>query len=212
MRKTLSVLIFSSLLSGSVALCSPVQSSATFTGGIFGDFSVAFNNGPAGLKLQSVTFDLGMPLFVDPTFVPPGALLPLPFTPLSGSAVTGFSGTTGIVDGSTSFTLSFNDFSAGEAFSFALDVDGPCGNIFCQLPASLTGGGEFAASTVTAVFAGPGFNTTSLQGTYTATGAHTAAANITGQVSETPEPASIGLLGAGLLGIALRVRMRRQTS
>ena len=210
-KKTILGLFISSLLSTSIALAAPVESTATFTGGIFGDFSIAYNNGPANLKLQSVTFDLATPLFVDPTFASPGALLPLPLTALSGSAATGFSGSSGIIDGSTSFTVSFNDFGAGETFSFALDVDGPCGNIFCQLPASLTSGSEFAGTTVTAVFGGPGFNTTSLQGLYTATGPLTATANVRGAVSETPEPASMGLLGLGIFGIALRVRRRHQS-
>lgn len=126
------------ILGSSLSFAAPVSVNSGFAGGFFGSFSVDFTGAPAGLTLQSLKFDLQSPLFADPTFFPPGALLPQALNATSGAASTGFLGATGASDGSASFTLLFSDFGAGESFRFDLDVDSPCARLACQIPAAIT--------------------------------------------------------------------------
>lgn len=132
----------------------PVVLESTFTGGLYGAFNLQYDSTATDVQLLSVKFDLSPTLYVDPTFVPPGALLPLPFIPYSGAAETGYLGATGINDGAYSFTLFFDDFDPGETFNFGLDVDGPCGGFLCT-PGAITVGSEFAGTTLTGTFGEP---------------------------------------------------------
>jgi hypothetical protein len=184
----------------------PVAVNSGFQGGVFGAFTVNYAAGDPGLQLQQVRFDLQNPLFTDPTFTPPGALLPLPFLSLTGAAETGFLGSTGIADGATSFTLFFNDFDVNETFGFELDVDTPCGSLSCQGSASLVTGSEFAGTTIKGTFGGQQFQTTELTGTFARTGATTAQSTLNGDIEPVPEPQTIGMMVAGLAAIAFRMR------
>jgi hypothetical protein len=204
-------LVPSLMLIASTLHAAPVALSSQFDGGIFGAFNLSYTSGVAGLKLQQVTIALQSPLFLDPTIASPGSLLPLPFIGGSGAASTGFTGVTGVFDGATSFTLSFDDFDAGESFSFNLDVDSPCNNLFCQIDGSFTSGAEFAGSKLTAVFGGSGYNSGQFEGLYTRQNTLSAVASITGDVEPVPEPGTYALLGGGLLMFVV-ARRRISTS
>jgi hypothetical protein len=186
-----------------------VTLTSDFTGGLYGNFNLQYDSPAAGLQLQSVTFDLQSPLYTDPTFTSPGALLPFPFVSFGGAADTGFVSVVGAADGSTSFDLLFSDFDAGESFNFELDIDGPCGGFLC-IPGATTLGSEFAGTKMTATFSGIGYKAATLEGVFLRTGQHTAAATVTGDVTPTPEPATMGLLGACLVVLAVRAKSRRR--
>jgi hypothetical protein len=214
MKQQLRLLFFSvfAAITPTQLLAVPVTLEGDFTGGLYGAFNLQYDSAPAGLRLQSVTFDLASPLYLDPTFAPPGAALPLAFLSLSGGAQTGFASVSGVVDGSDSFTLLFNDFDAGEHFSFNLDIDGPCGGFLC-VPGATTLGSEFSGTTLTATFGGSGYETTALTGSFSSTGFLTAGANVSGEVTATPEPATLGMLGVSLVLVGLRAkRQKRLTS
>jgi hypothetical protein len=200
------ILLPSMMLVASGLHAAPVAVNSQFDGGLFGAFNLSYTSGGAGLKLQQVTVDLQSPLFLDPTLAPPGSLLPLAFGGASGAGATGFAGITGVFDGATSFTLLFNDFDAGESFSFNLDVDSPCGNFFCQLNGSLTGAGEFAGTKLTTLFGGSGFNSTQFEALYSQTTAISAVASVRGDVEAVPEPGTYAMLGGGLLSLVFARR------
>lgn len=114
-----------------------------------------------------------------------------PFTVI-GVDVTGFDGNF-TLNGNQELTLVFNDFQAGETFSFGVDVDDVSGQ---------TNGGEFAGATFTATFSGVGPN---LLATYLDAGGNdaTAAASL-----NTPEPATLSSICLGLIAIAAARRAR----
>lgn len=186
----------------------PVSLDSQYVGGVFGSFNLNYTAGASGLKLQQVTIDLKSPLFADPTFSAPGALLPLSFSGVSGAAQTGFTGASGIFDGATSFTLFFTDFDAGETFNFNLDIDGPCGHVSCVGSASLTTGAEFAGTKLTGLFGGTGYQNTALEALYSESGPFKATANVRGDIEAVPEPETYFLLSGGLGALAL-VRRKR---
>jgi hypothetical protein len=110
-------------MAGTVA----VTSSASYTGGLIGNWSISYSAGADDLFLQSVTIDLGLAgLQFDTiqggTF---GSLTAqdVSATTFSGPGTPSFSAY--VADGGTVATFSFLDFIPGDVFQFALDVDHP---------------------------------------------------------------------------------------
>jgi hypothetical protein len=121
-------LLAQALLAGPVF---PVETSASFTGGIYGTWDFTFDSGPAGLYLQQIVIDLS-PANLGFDTVPGGfgSLTSLDVGGYSGTDVTtGLSGilpgTGAALDGGQILIFQFTDFTAGETFHFTADVDSP---------------------------------------------------------------------------------------
>ena len=119
------------LASCAMAMAAPAHADGNLFFLIDGDtftqpFSIT-NNSTAGETVLGFGFDLAGTGFVfDPVDGgPPGnGTLGTPFTPQGGSDVTtGLINPVNVIDGSTFFSMNFNNFGVGEAFSWLLDVD-----------------------------------------------------------------------------------------
>jgi hypothetical protein len=118
-------------MAGTVA----VSSTASFTGGLLGDWSISYSSGASDLWLQSVTIDLGPSaghLKFD-TYSGAGSTFGSQTSEdignFGGTDVTtglsGISATGQALDGGTLVTFSFLDFAPGDVFKFSADVDKP---------------------------------------------------------------------------------------
>ncbi len=204
------VLLVSAFILAAIASplqAAPVRVEAGFLGGIFGGFSLDFVTGSAGVQIEEVRYDLRSPLYLDPTADAPGELESLPFNSISGAGAVGFAGASGIFDGSTSFTLFFNDFDPGEAYLYQVDVDKCSGNALC----AFTFGSDFAGSTITVKFSGLGLVTTSFSDEFERLRfvPLAAGAAVEGEVPAVPEPQTMGLLGSGVAAFAIVWRRKR---
>ncbi len=112
-------------------ILSPVQVSASFTGGALGTWDFTFTSGPANLQLEQITIDLS-PTDVKFDTAPGG------FGSLTSEDIGGYAGTdvtTGLdnilpgtgaaLDGGQLLTFQFNNFTPGDTFNFNADVDHP---------------------------------------------------------------------------------------
>ncbi|MEP7366195.1 MAG: PEP-CTERM sorting domain-containing protein [Acidobacteriota bacterium] len=218
-----------------ILACAPVHAAtidanAIFIGGVSGTYQITFTSTFVGATLTGVDYDLstgvgggpGLGLFLDPTGAAPGYLTNLNLTSLGGAAATGFLGGSGISDGSTAFSLGFNDFTSGEAYSFQLDVDhyvvlnnctGLTGaprvaciaqNVGITLNGSIVTADEFVGTGITFHFL-TSEGTKSISAKFTQPGQIGASAHAT---FETPEPASVVLTASGLGLLFWRNRRR----
>jgi hypothetical protein len=148
------------------------------------------------------------------------------YTPHGGSAL----------DGGTLVTFSFNDFIVGDTFQFYADVDHPnpvltncagktglarlacnAANNAALLAAQTVTANQMANAEVTFTFGGPGYQTGSSTGTFGNVTLRDILTNGFGNRIDvaadvaTPEPASLGMIGAGLIGLAGFLRRRRDS-
>ena len=166
----------------------PISFSGTFEdlGGVpesEGDGLVLTNDPASTEDILTVVFDLSTA--VTGTTFEPGTWA---FSANPGDvAATGF---TGEVVTATTLTLTFTDFNPGESFSFTIDLDD--NNNVVQ-------GASIAGSTVTATFA--------ITGDVVAVMADTG--GDTADYSAVPQPGTLPLLAAGLIGLAWVGRHRQ---
>jgi len=165
--------------------------------GLCTDAPAAFlltNTSSAGVNITQVIIDLSSAVSSTAVFGGAAGMLPnVPFTPGPGAAATGFTADVG----AKAITLNFTSFDPGVGFLFTVDIDDSNRTVSAA---------EFAGATLKVTFgdsgAGAASFATILNGTL-------AEAKVDGQATKVPEPASIILVGTGLLGFALVGRKRR---
>jgi hypothetical protein len=200
----------------------------SFLGGANGTFAISFADGPEGPNLTSVTLNLAPGLFFDTTSAGPGYLTWLDLTPLTGSAATGYSGASpnsaAGLNGATSLTLYFNNFTQGKTFTFLIDVDQTVTVPSCSPPtlsclaaqaAARTNGSlvdinEFAGTQAIFEFTGVDVVPTSLPITFAAGTGIAQGQAFAAAIEAVPEPSTYATLGAGLTLLGWRLRRRRR--
>jgi len=233
--------LFATLLS-SVCLGVAQATPVTVDFGIPGDLLVApYNNANAGwyveftsgdpaLRIDSVTVSIAPRLQVNVGSCVLSNGCGFSAGPVIGANVgtPDFTGTSGIANGTSSFTLNFAGFDPGERFRFLLDLDDTINEPFPANPfsnavtvADLIDGANTISYSVQ--FSGTGYTTTSLTGalsfsetldiselptdtvavSYGRGTLRGDVAPVAPVVTDVPEPSSVGLLFAALGGMAL---------
>jgi PEP-CTERM motif len=185
-------LFHAALLAGaafSASMTAPARAEVTLT--IIQTGSEILVTGGGTLNLTALTFDPGYAGATGGTLYAPGAAVGVGPT-VAASRYTGLSGPTSLTAGSGSFAVGGTD--SGDSFG----INGAAGSLFVAIGyasgATLFGTSTFTGSTLAQL----GLSA----GTYTWTwGAGGTADRFTVIVAAVPEPASVALLGAGLLGL-----------
>jgi hypothetical protein len=175
----------------------PIASGRIIAGTTFGsnDAFQFFNNSTAGERIVSLSWNLTpIAAFFDSTNAAPG-LDPSPITLGPSSTVGHAFPSNAALNGTSVLTVMFTNFDPGEVFRFGVDTD-----FFAAIDGFGLTGDQFIGATATAIFSDGSART----GTYAATTAagFGSAVSIVIPVA-VPEPASLGLLGLGLLALGL---------
>jgi hypothetical protein len=167
--------------------CCGIDLPATFT---------LWNSSDAGVKISQVVIDITSAASTLATFGGLAGLTPnAGFNPVLGSGATGFIGSS-LSAANQMLTLTFGSFDPGDIFTFSIDLDDDNRAVTAS---------ELAGSVLNVTFGSPSWSGSYVPVFWDILGK----ASVRGQIVSVPEPASLVLLGAGLLGLGL-IALKRQ--
>jgi hypothetical protein len=175
-----------SLYTPSVGCCGIVDVPATFT---------LWNSSDAGITINQVVIDIASAASSLATVGGLAGLTPNSgFNALLGSGATGYAGYS-LSASRERLTLNFSGFDPGDLFSFSIDID--------------DGDRTVTAAELAGSLFSVAFNSPSGSGSYAPVFWNILGkASVRGQTTRVPEPATLLLVGVGLLGLGYSVRRR----